>query len=77
MPNRDRRLFAKYLDDKKAGPLVCPICNRTDTFEPAVVLGPPPETQLFRYASCSNCGYSIFFAVTTTNVPERDDELEL
>jgi predicted nucleic-acid-binding Zn-ribbon protein len=57
--------FAEYLDDKKAGPLVCPICKAIDTFEPAGALGAPkdisPRDPQFASASCTDCGYSIFF----------------
>ena len=58
--------FRRHLDSKKAGPLVCPICKAADTFEPAGALGAPPEditsrNPQFGYASCTNCGYSIFF----------------
>ena len=65
--------FAAHLNSKKAGPLVCPICKATESFEargtlagsssdPLTSSGPPtsPESQ-FNYATCTNCGYSIFF----------------
>jgi hypothetical protein len=47
--------FANHLSEKQAGPLVCPICTATRSFEPKGLIG------AFGYAACSNCGYSIFF----------------
>ena len=47
--------FASHLREKQAGPLVCPICNASRSFEPKGAIGK------FGYAACSNCGYSIFF----------------
>ena len=47
--------FSSHLREKQAGPLVCPICNASRSFEPMGAIGE------FGYAACSNCGYSIFF----------------
>jgi predicted nucleic-acid-binding Zn-ribbon protein len=74
--------FAAYLNSKKAGPLVCPICKATESFEakgtlagsssdPLTSSGPPasPASQ-FNYATCTNCGYSIFFDTGAIPLPE-------
>ena len=58
--------FATHLNSKKGGPLVCPICNATESFEAKGTLVGPPSGPLstypqFNYAACTNCGYSIFF----------------
>jgi predicted nucleic-acid-binding Zn-ribbon protein len=64
--------FSGYLQSKQAGPLSCPICGQTNTFEPRGSLAatraypsvsPAPQ---FNYAACTNCGYSIFFDAQTT-----------
>ena len=54
--------FANHLREKQAGPLVCPICTATRSFEPRGAVGE------FGYAACSNCGYSIFFDATVTGL---------
>jgi predicted nucleic-acid-binding Zn-ribbon protein len=68
MDDRERYArFATHLNSKKAGPLVCPICNATESFEAKGTLAGPPSDPLtstdpqFNYATCTNCGYSIFF----------------
>ena len=67
MDDRERYArFAAHLNIKKAGPLVCPICNATEGFEAKGTLVGPPSDPLstdpqFNYAACTNCGYSIFF----------------
>ena len=39
-----RARLAAHLNSKKAGPLVCPICTATDSFEAkGVTAGPPPN----------------------------------
>jgi predicted nucleic-acid-binding Zn-ribbon protein len=59
--------FATHLNSKKAGPLVCPICKATESFEVKSTLVGPRTDRLastdpqFNYAACTNCGYSIFF----------------
>ena len=64
--------FSAYLESKQAGPLSCPICGQTNTFEPRGSLAatraypsvsPTPQ---FNYVACTNCGYSIFFDAQTT-----------
>jgi predicted nucleic-acid-binding Zn-ribbon protein len=66
--------LATHLNSKKAGPLVCPICNATESFEAKGTLsGPPsdlPAEPRFNYAACTNCGYSIFFDAETSNLLE-------
>jgi hypothetical protein len=83
--------FATHLNSKKAGPLVCPICNATESFEAkGAISGPSPDplapTDLafpadpadaptpanprFNYASCTNCGYSIFFDTEASGLLE-------
>jgi predicted nucleic-acid-binding Zn-ribbon protein len=68
--------FHAHLDTKKAGPLVCPICKATESFEPRGTLSGPPSDALastgprFDYATCTNCGYSIFFDSAATQPPE-------
>lgn len=54
--------FTNHLREKQAGPLVCPICNATRSFEPKGAIGK------FGYAACSNCGYSIFFDANVTGL---------
>lgn len=70
-------MFASHLREKQVGPLSCPICGQTSTFEPkGTIDGTPiddvqrPRCQ-FGYAACSNCGYCIFFdaEVTGLNYP--------
>jgi predicted nucleic-acid-binding Zn-ribbon protein len=74
--------FATHLNAKKAGPLVCPICKATETFEAKGTLSGPPSNPLtstdlptsanpqFNYATCTNCGYSIFFDTGVSDLPE-------
>jgi predicted nucleic-acid-binding Zn-ribbon protein len=74
--------LAAHLNSKKAGPLVCPICKVTESFEAKGTLGGPhsdplPSTDLpasaepgFGYAACTNCGYSIFFDAGALPPPE-------
>ena len=85
--------FAAHLNAKKAGPLVCPICKATESFEAKGTLSgppsnPPTSTDLpapepltpkdrptsanpqFNYATCTNCGYSIFFDTGISDLPE-------
>jgi hypothetical protein len=86
--------FATHLNAKKAGPLVCPICKATETFEAKGTLSGPPSNPLtstdlpvpaepltptdhptsanaqFYYATCTNCGYSIFFDTGISDLPE-------
>jgi hypothetical protein len=74
--------LATHLNSKKAGPLVCPICNATESFEAKGTLSGPPSDPLappdlpapaeprFNYAACTNCGYSIFFDAETSNLLE-------
>ena len=68
--------LATHLDTKKAGPLVCPICKATESFEPRDTLTGPPSDPLsstgprFDYATCTNCGYSMFFDAEATEPPE-------
>ena len=68
--------FATHLNSKKAGPLVCPICNATESFEAkGALVGPPsdlpaPTDPRFNYATCTNCGCSIFFDTEISNLPE-------
>src|SRR5215212_11026031 len=66
--------FASHLRDKQAGPLTCPVCAQTNSFEPKGTIGGSmaddvrrPEFQ-FGYAACSNCGYSIFFDAAVTEL---------
>lgn len=49
--------LATHLNSKKAGPLVCPVCNATESLEAKGTMAEPR----FAYATCTNCGYSIFF----------------
>lgn len=65
-------MLASHLREKQAGPLTCPICTRTNSFEPKGTIGGQmaddaarPEYQ-FGYAACGNCGYSIFFDAGVT-----------
>jgi len=64
--NRTARL-ATHLNSKKAGPLVCPICKAMESFEAKGDAAGPlsdPLTSIdpqFTHATCSECGYSIFF----------------
>ena len=62
--------FANHLREKQAGPLVCPICTATRSFEPKGAVG------AFGYAACSNCGYSIFFDATMTGL-QSDNSPEI
>jgi hypothetical protein len=74
--------FATHLNSKKAGPLVCPICKATESFEvKGTLVGPrsDPRTSTdpvsstgpqFNYAACTNCGYSIFFDTGILHLPE-------
>ncbi len=68
--------FATHLNSKKAGPLVCPICKATESFEPKSTLVGPRSDPLtstdpqFNYAACTNCGYSIFFDTGVLHLPE-------
>ena len=83
--------FATHLNSKKAGPLVCPICKATESFEAkGTLVGPPSDSDplgptdlfptptdpltsadpQFNYATCTNCGYSIFFDTETMHLPE-------
>jgi len=64
--------FSSYLESKQAGPLSCPICGATNAFVPKgsaaatrayPSVSPAPQ---FNYATCTNCGYSIFFDAETT-----------
>jgi predicted nucleic-acid-binding Zn-ribbon protein len=72
----DLGLFSSHLEVKKSGPLVCPICNQTNTILPkgapiGEISGEPvieSEPQ-FAYAACTNCGYSLFF--DTDYLPKR------
>jgi predicted nucleic-acid-binding Zn-ribbon protein len=67
--------FAAYLDSKKAGPLVCPICKATESFEAKGTLGGARSRPLtstdpqLEYASCTNCGYSIIFDTGRPHLP--------
>jgi predicted nucleic-acid-binding Zn-ribbon protein len=68
-----RARLVAHLNNKKAGPLVCPICKATESFEAKGAPAGPPSDPLsptdlaasadpqFAHASCTNCGYSIFF----------------
>jgi predicted nucleic-acid-binding Zn-ribbon protein len=68
--------FATHLNTKKAGPLVCPICKATESFEAKSTLVGTRSDPLtstdpkFNYAACSNCGYSIFFDTGILSLPE-------
>ncbi len=68
--------FATHLNSKKAGPLVCPICKATESFEAKSTLVGPRTDPLastdpqFNYAACTNCGYSIFFDTGILHLPE-------
>jgi predicted nucleic-acid-binding Zn-ribbon protein len=68
--------FATHLNNKKAGPLVCPICKATESFEVKSTLVGPRSDPLtstdpqFNYAACTNCGYSIFFDTGILDLPE-------
>jgi predicted nucleic-acid-binding Zn-ribbon protein len=72
----DLALFSSHLEVKKAGALVCPICNQTNTIVPkGAPIGEPSGEPViesepqFAYAACTNCGYSIFF--DTDHLPKR------
>ena len=74
--------FRAYLESKQAGPLSCPRCGQTNTFEPKGSLAatraypsvsPTPQ---FNYAACTNCGYSIFFDAQTTGFLDNLAPLE-
>jgi hypothetical protein len=58
--------LATHLNSKKAGPLVCPICNVTESFEAKDTMAEPQ----FAFATCTNCGYSIFFDSGALPPPE-------
>ena len=70
--NRTARLAA-HLNSKKAGPLVCPICKAMESFEAkgdaaGLRSDPLAPTDVaasvdpqFTHATCTECGYSIFF----------------
>lgn len=67
-------MLASHIRDKQSAPLACPVCGRTNTFEPKGTIGGrmaddvlQPECQ-FGYAACSNCGYSIFFDAKVTGL---------
>ena len=68
--------FATHLNSKKAGPLVCPICKATESFEAQGTLAGTRSDPLtsaeprFNYATCTNCGYSIFFDAGALTLPE-------
>ena len=88
--NRTARLAA-HLNSKKAGPLVCPICKATESFEakggaagrPSDLLASTdvaapvePLTPLdpqFSHATCTECGYSIFFDTGALPPPAQSD----
>jgi predicted nucleic-acid-binding Zn-ribbon protein len=89
MDDRDRYArFATHLNNKKAGPLGCPICNATESFEAKGALSgpspdplaptdldvpvdvPTPTNPRFNYASCTDCGYSIFFDTEASDLLE-------
>ena len=71
--------LAAHLNSKKAGPLVCPICKATESFEAKGATAGPRSDSLastdvaasaepltsigprFTHATCTECGYSIFF----------------
>jgi predicted nucleic-acid-binding Zn-ribbon protein len=65
--------LAAHLNSKKAGPLVCPICKATESFEARGHAAGPRSDPLdstdvaasadprFTHATCTECGYSIFF----------------
>ena len=71
--------LAAHLNSKKAGPLVCPICKATESFEARGDSAGPRSDPLastdvaasveplasadprFTHATCTECGYSIFF----------------
>jgi len=67
--------LATHLNSKKAGPLVCPICKATESFEAKGTLAGPRSASVgsadpqFNYATCNNCGYSIFFDAEALNLP--------
>ena len=74
-----RARLAAHLNSKKAGPLVCPICKATESFEARGNAAGPTSDPLastdiaasaeplasidsqFTHATCTECGYSIFF----------------
>ena len=67
-------MFAGYLRGKQAGPLACPVCAQTNSFDPIGTIGGQmaddvnrPEFQ-FGYLACRNCGYSIFFDARVTEL---------
>ena len=76
-PQEDLALFSSpHLEVKKAGSLVCPICNQTNTILPkGAPIGESSGEHIiesepqFLYAACTNCGYSIFF--NTDYLPRR------
>ena len=80
--SHEHAMFATHLNSKKAGPLVCPICKATESFEAkGALVGPhsdplapadplPPTDPRFNYAACTNCGYSIFFDTGIPRPPE-------
>src|SRR5215208_1852952 len=56
----DLALFSSHLEAKKAGPLVCPICNQTNTIVPkGAPIGEPSGEPVvesepqFAYAACT------------------------
>ena len=67
-------MFASHLRKKQAGPLVCPICGQTNSFEPKGTIGGQMADDVarlefqFGYAACGNCGYSIFFDAAVTRL---------
>ena len=83
-----RARLAAHLNSKKAGPLVCPICKATESFEAKGAAAGPrsdplastdvaasaePLTSIdpqFTPATCTNCGYSIFFDTGSLPPPE-------
>ena len=63
--------LATHLNSKKAGPLVCPICKATESFEAKGTPAGPRSDPQFNYATCTNCGYSIFFDAEALTLPEK------
>jgi predicted nucleic-acid-binding Zn-ribbon protein len=53
--------WAAHLNSKKAGPLVCPICKASESFEAKGDAAGPLSDPRFTHATCTECGYSIFF----------------
>ncbi len=82
----DLDLFSSHLEVKKAGPLVCPICNQTNTILPkGAPIGEPSGEPIiesepqYAYAACTNCGYSIFFDtdyLPKTRRVETDEQID-